>query len=115
MLSAGGARADCYILAVGVDDHLNGGKLKGPANLSGLADGANSIARAFRAHTGDSLGGHVRKLRLQRAAAMLGGSEQPIASIALSLGFADQSHLTRMFRAATGFTPAGYRRLCRGP
>ena len=73
------------------------------------------FARAFRAHTGESLGGHVRKLRLQRAAAMLGGSEQPIASIALSLGFADQSHLTRMFRTATGFTPAGYRRLCRGP
>jgi AraC family transcriptional regulator len=71
------------------------------------------FARAFRAHIGQSLGGFVRKLRVQQAAAMLGGSDEPIADIALSLGFADQSHLTRVFRAHTGRTPARYRRMCR--
>ena len=70
------------------------------------------FARAFRAHTGESLGGFVRKLRVQRAAAMLGGSGEPIAEIALSVGFSDQSHLTRVFRHVTGCTPASYRRLC---
>ncbi|MCA1827124.1 MAG: helix-turn-helix domain-containing protein [Myxococcales bacterium] len=69
------------------------------------------FARAFRAHTGASLGSYVRKLRVQRAAALLESSDEPIAGIALALGFADQSHLTRMFRDATGCTPASWRRL----
>lgn len=68
------------------------------------------FARAFRAHTGDSLGDYVRKLRVRRAADRLAASDEPIAAIALSLGFADQSHFTRVFRDATGMTPACYRR-----
>jgi AraC family transcriptional regulator len=85
----------------------------GLRQLSGVC-GVHPIyfARAFRAHTGESLGRYVRKLRVQRAAAMLGGSTEPIAGIALSLGFSDQSHLTRVFRAVTGYTPGSYRRLC---
>ena len=71
------------------------------------------FARAFRAHTGQSLGAYVRAKRVQRAAALLGSTGQPIATIALSLGFSDQSHLTRLFRASTGFTPAAYRRTLR--
>jgi len=31
--------------------------------------------------------------------------------VALEAGFADQAHLTRMFRAAFGLTPARYRAL----
>ena len=71
------------------------------------------FARAFRAHTGESLGGYIRKQRVQRAAARLAASAESIADIALELGFADQSHLTRVFRGLTGKTPAAYRRLCR--
>jgi AraC family transcriptional regulator len=71
------------------------------------------FARAFRAHTGASLGAYVRKLRLEKAARMLEESDEPIAGIALTLGFADQSHLTRLFRDATGHTPASWRRLHR--
>jgi AraC-like DNA-binding protein len=33
-----------------------------------------------------------------------------ISSIAFQAGFADQSHLTRLFRARFGLTPAEYRR-----
>jgi AraC family transcriptional regulator len=33
----------------------------------------------------------------------------PIAEIADRAGFADQSHLTRLFRARLGTTPARYR------
>lgn len=86
----------------------------GLRQLAGLC-GVHPVyfARAFRAHTGDSLGEFVRKLRVQRAAALLGRSDDPIADIALSLGFADQSHLTRVFRNITGRTPASYRRLCK--
>jgi AraC-like DNA-binding protein len=34
---------------------------------------------------------------------------EPPASVAPSLGFADQAHLTRRFKAAYGMTPGRYR------
>jgi AraC-like DNA-binding protein len=35
----------------------------------------------------------------------------PLAELALASGFADQPHLTRMFRSAFGVTPGRYARL----
>jgi AraC-like DNA-binding protein len=35
----------------------------------------------------------------------------PLAELALSAGFADQAHFTRMFRSAYGMTPGRYARL----
>jgi AraC family transcriptional regulator len=34
---------------------------------------------------------------------------QPLASIALEVGFTDQSHLTQVFRRTTGVTPGQFR------
>jgi transcriptional regulator GlxA family with amidase domain len=48
--------------------------------------------------------------RLQRAGEMLQQTNDSISSIASRCGFADQSHLTRMFRAAMGSSPAAWRR-----
>jgi AraC-like DNA-binding protein len=39
----------------------------------------------------------------------LAATEAPIAQIALTAGFSDQSQLTRTFRRVTGTTPAAYR------
>jgi AraC-like DNA-binding protein len=36
---------------------------------------------------------------------------RPLAELALTAGFADQAHLTRMFRSAYGVTPGRYARL----
>lgn len=71
------------------------------------------LARVFRRHSGVSLGAYVRGLRLERAAALLASSEEPISDIAVDCGFADQSHLTRAFRRRTGMTPALYRRVAK--
>jgi len=68
------------------------------------------LARAFRTHVGTSLGAYVRKLRVEQAAVKLRSSPGSIADIAAEVGFADQSHLTRVFSATTGMTPARYRR-----
>ena len=68
------------------------------------------LARAFRQHFRTPLGSYVRSLRLEWVAARLTGSEEPLASIALGAGFADQSHLTRAFKSLTGLTPQAYRR-----
>jgi AraC family transcriptional regulator len=67
------------------------------------------LARAFHAHYGLSVGEYGRRLRLAWAAAELAGGEMPLAEIAASAGFADQSHFTRVFRRQVGTTPARYR------
>ena len=72
------------------------------------------LARAFRARHGTSIGEYLRNLRVAAAARRLAHSDEPIAAVALALGFADQSHLTRVFRARLGRTPGAFRRLLRG-
>ncbi|MGC5617682.1 helix-turn-helix domain-containing protein [Georgenia sp. Z1491] len=52
-----------------------------------------------------------RRIRLQEVArALLTRPGDDLAVIAGDLGYTDQSHLTRDFRAATGITPGAYRR-----
>jgi len=41
---------------------------------------------------------------------MLERTDERISVIALSCGFSDQSHLTRMFRTRIGLSPAAWRR-----
>jgi AraC family transcriptional regulator len=69
------------------------------------------LARTFRRLRGESIGELVRRLRVERARRMLEDPSFALATIALEAGFADQSHFTRTFRRATGFTPREYRRL----
>jgi len=52
-----------------------------------------------------------RRQRVRRAADGLAGSRASIASVALSAGFSDQSHLTREFRREAGFSPRRFRLL----
>jgi AraC family transcriptional regulator len=88
-----------------------------PLRLTELAATANvdpaHLGRVFRRHYGVSLGTYLRRLRLDRAAATLTGTDAPLARIAVEHGFADQSHFTRAFKHHTGVTPARYRRLAR--
>jgi AraC-like DNA-binding protein len=65
------------------------------------------LLRLFRSETG--LPPHAwlmqRRLQLARQRLRLG---EPPAAVAAALGFVDQSHLTRRFRAAYGVTPSRY-------
>jgi AraC family transcriptional regulator len=67
------------------------------------------LARVFRRRYGQSIGQFIREARLDRAARQLVETADPISSIAFRAGFADQSHLTRAFRARWGVTPRQYR------
>jgi AraC-like DNA-binding protein len=51
--------------------------------------------------------------RLRHACEWLRGSDRPVAAIALSAGFSEQSALTRAMRRAMDTTPAAYRRAYR--
>ena len=71
------------------------------------------LARVFRQHKGATIGDYLRALRIEAARRQLSSSDRPLRDIAADAGFADQSHFSRLFRAATGHTPGAYRRLHR--
>jgi transcriptional regulator GlxA family with amidase domain len=71
------------------------------------------LSRVFRSHFGVSLGAYVRRQRLDWAARLLAGSDEPLSDLALRAGFADQSHFTRLFKRHTGLTPERYRQATR--
>ncbi len=48
--------------------------------------------------------------RIEKAQALLDQGNGSVAEVAAQLGFADQAHLTRVFRQITGETPAAWRR-----
>jgi len=67
------------------------------------------FSRSFKQSTGIGPQRYVIQRRLERAKAMIGRTNQPLAEIAQQVGFADQSHLTSIFRRETGVTPGRYR------
>ncbi|MBC9179293.1 helix-turn-helix domain-containing protein [Pseudoroseomonas ludipueritiae] len=83
-----------------------------PLRLHELAAMANLSAfhfqRMFRASHGVSPQGWIQRRRLECARRLLRGGT-PVVQIATACGFSSQSHLTRVFKAATGTTPAAYR------
>jgi transcriptional regulator GlxA family with amidase domain len=66
--------------------------------------------RAFKVSMGLPPHHWLMNHRVERAQDLLEGTDDSIAAIALSCGFADQSHLTRLFHAAFGASPAAWRR-----
>ena len=71
------------------------------------------LAELFRARYDTSVGEWVRNRRLEFARDALRNPEASVSCIAFEAGFADHSHLTRLFQARFGLTPAEYRRtLC---
>jgi len=72
------------------------------------------FSRMFKMATGVSPHQYVLRRRIEIGAEMLLSREDSIATIALELGFADQSHFTMHFKRIHGIGPAGYRRQHRG-
>ena len=58
-----------------------------------------------------SAGQFIMKTRIDAAAERLSEGAQPIAAIALAVGFCDQSALSRQFKQVTGLSPRQYRQL----
>jgi transcriptional regulator GlxA family with amidase domain len=66
--------------------------------------------RAFKISMGLPPHHWLMRHRIERARELLARTNESIAEIAISCGFADQSHLTRVFRALVGVSPAAWRR-----
>jgi AraC-like DNA-binding protein len=71
-----------------------------------------SLARQFRQLYGTSPYRYLLMRRLDRVRREIRAGEA-LAQIALESGFADQAHMTRMFRAAYGLSPSQYRAVSR--
>jgi AraC family transcriptional regulator len=72
------------------------------------------LAQTFRRVYSSTIGEYIRSLRVRRAADELARTDRPIAMIAISYGFYDQSHLNRVFKKHMKLTPAQYRARSRG-
>jgi AraC family transcriptional regulator len=69
------------------------------------------LSRVFRTVHRQTIGEYVQKLRVTYACKQLALPENDLATVALSSGFADQSHFTRVFKAVTGITPGAFRQI----
>jgi AraC-like DNA-binding protein len=91
-----------------LDDLAGDSSLAALAALCGLS--RSHFVRAFKQTTGMSPHHWLLVHRARRAKDLLRATRLPIAEIALECGFADQSHLTRVFSKAFGISPGAWRR-----
>jgi AraC family transcriptional regulator len=93
---------------------LMSSRMEGDVTLAELADecrlSRSHFARAFKTTTGHSPHVWLLRRRVDNAKQLLVESETPLSEIALACGFADQSHMTKVFSKVVGFTPGAWRR-----
>jgi len=87
-----------------LDDRLTLADLAGVACLSPY-----HFSRSFKQAVGVGPQRYVMHRRVERAKALMRRTDQPLAVIAREVGFADQSHLTSVFRREIGITPGHFR------
>ena len=69
------------------------------------------LSREFSKYFEDlNFGDYVRKLRIEKAIALIQNSTYTLTEIAYMTGFSDQSHFTRIFKLSTGKNPSSYRK-----
>jgi AraC-like DNA-binding protein len=71
---------------------------------------AAHFARSFKHTIGESPHAYVMRMRLEKACHLMMTTSEPLSQIALSVGFSDQSHLTKRFKQALGQSPSNWRR-----
>lgn len=67
------------------------------------------LSRVFRKKYGCTLGEYVNRLRVQFACTEMSRGWAALDELAFAAGFADQSHMGRVFKAIVGETPARFR------
>jgi AraC family transcriptional regulator len=90
------------------------GQLERPILIAELAKlvslSCSYFCRAFKESFGDTPHVYITRARMKRARTLMLTTSQALSEIALACGLADQSHLCRCFRQATGSTPGAWRR-----
>jgi AraC-like DNA-binding protein len=99
----------CKKAVAHIDDNLAStiriGDLAGLARLS-----TSYFSRAFKSTFGHTPQQFILDRRVARAQHVMLTSEETLCNIALTCGFSDQAHLSRVFRRVVGASPAEWRR-----
>jgi AraC family transcriptional regulator len=88
-----------------LDRNLSLAELAGVVHLSVF-----HFTRKFRAEFGCPPHAYVMRRRIECAKTQLARGNVPLKVVAANSGFADQSHMTRLFQRLLGVTPAEYRK-----
>lgn len=92
-----------------LDEHLcRPIRMQELASLAGLSPG--QFARRFKSSFGLAPREYLTRTRLDRAKTLMRQTQASLCEIALSSGFSDQSHMSRVFHALVGATPYRWRR-----
>ena len=78
------------------------------ARQAGLS--TSHFHRSFRESTGKTPYQFLLQRRVERARTLMRDRRISLTEVALASGFADQHHLSRVFRQVTSMTPTNYRR-----
>jgi AraC family transcriptional regulator len=92
-----------------IDSHIAGPLLV--ADLCALVQRSEAyFSRSFKRTFGESPHSFIVRRRVELAAQFMLDTDDSLSDIALQCGFADQAHLSKQFRQATGQTPSAWRR-----
>jgi AraC family transcriptional regulator len=93
-----------------VAEHLDGDlSLQRLARVAGLSP--FHFHRLFHGYTGETVHGHVRRVRVERAASLMRATTtRSLTEIALEVGFGELSELSRAFKAHYGIAPSRWDR-----
>jgi AraC family transcriptional regulator len=90
---------------VNIDSSILVEDLAGIVSLS-----AAHFCRAFKKSFSATPHAYIVSRRVERAQELMRTTRTPLSQIALDCGFADQTHLSKLFRRLTGRTPNNWRR-----
>lgn len=93
-------------------DHLHAHYAEGVtlAELAAIAAlSPSGVQRLFRRHMDMAISAYLAQLRTGAAAALLLGSDKPIAVIAREVGYDSMANFDRQFRRERGMTPRAFR------
>jgi AraC family transcriptional regulator len=86
-----------------------------PLSLSEIAAAAGvhrvHLSREFRRYCSTTVGEFLRRRRIEHACHLVSATNTPLAEIAMTCGFSDQSHFSATFRRQVGMTPARFRQM----
>ncbi|MFW6211410.1 MAG: helix-turn-helix domain-containing protein [Spirochaetota bacterium] len=81
--------------------------------LSDVADAVGLspayLSRLFKEEMGITFVSYLARVRVEAAKGLLKNATLGLAEVATTVGFADQSHFTRVFKRVAGISPARYR------
>ena len=71
--------------------------------------GRTNFYRKVRELTGFSPNDYLKKCRMERAAELLDGTEEPINEVCAQVGIPDAQYFSRVFKVYYGMSPSAYR------